>query len=160
MASVLVMEDDAAQGLRLVQLLESNGHDAVYCRAGSDALTELCDRPFDLLVTDLYVYINGKIVSDGGVALILRVRMKALIDQYSWFRDMPIIAITGATKLPGQKHMLQRTKSMGATAGLEKPFSDEEFMDLVDAVLAKRKSTPASGAMPTRLAGSSDDHTG
>lgn len=43
-------------------------------------------------------------------------------------RKPPIIAISGATKLPGRKDLMTTAKSIGATRTLEKPFGETTLL--------------------------------
>ena len=63
------------------------------------------------------------------------IRTSALNPDYGWMLDLPIIAISGATRLPGNQNILDIAKTVGADYGLAKPFSDNTLLGTVaDAV--------------------------
>ncbi|MEM1383099.1 MAG: response regulator [Pseudomonadota bacterium] len=131
MASILIMEDDAEFAFGLRDLLEMEGHEVRWSRGATEALEVLKQTKIDLVITDIYIYHDGRIVRDGGISLIGGMRQIGSGIGYKSPRNTPVIAITAASSYPGNAHILDTAQSVGAQYALAKPFSDKELLDLV-----------------------------
>lgn len=135
MAKILVMEDEAEFAFHLSDILSLHEHEMVWCRTATEAREALEDQRFDLLISDIYIYKGGKIVSDGGLALIGWIRNAVFSKEYAWLQGFPVIAISGATKLPGNQNILQVAQSVGANYALAKPITDQALLETLDQAL-------------------------
>ncbi len=131
MARILIMEDDAAVAFELSDLLSVNGHDVEWHRSAAEARIALTDSEFDLLISDIYVFRDGEVIPDGGISLIGWIRMAARSPEHKRLRNLPIIAISGATHLPGNEVILKVAESVGATCSFEKPIPDDKLLEKI-----------------------------
>ena len=81
MARILIADDNAAVRTVLRAILDRAGHDTFLAECGEEALREICERPLDLVITDL------QMPGVHGLELITRVRDLA--------PPLAIIAISG-----------------------------------------------------------------
>lgn len=135
MASILIMEDDPQLALDLRDLLEMHAHDVRWCRGATEALAVLREEPHDLVIADIYIYHDGRMVPDGGISLIGTMRMPGNLQEPNSLRDVPVLAISGASRFPGNEYILDVAKSLGAQLTLAKPYGDEEMMEMVEDLL-------------------------
>ena len=129
---ILIMEDDPIQSELLFEALSGNGYEAVVTTSASEALRELEKTRYDLIIADIYVKENGKYVPNGGLLLLGRLRNTTDLSQYAWWRDLPVIVISGAVNLPGQTSIFSTAESLGATRTLGKPFELEQLFSAVE----------------------------
>lgn len=136
MARILVMEDDEDQAALLRIALDAEGHTVTLAHTGTEAY-EAClyaSPPYDLLITDILVRMDGQIVSDGGVSLIGKLRT-ANDGRPEWFLTLPIIAITGVTARYPSGNYLEIAKGLGANELLRKPIDLETLSKTVNTLL-------------------------
>ncbi len=121
---VLLLEDDANLGLILQEQLQMNGFEVILCKNGQEGLAEFTPRRFDLCLVDV---------------------MMPKLDGFSFAREVrkrdeltPLIFLTAKSlkedKIEGFK--------IGCDDYLTKPFSMEELMLRIDAVLRRSKPVP------------------
>ena len=130
-----MLEDDETFSWMLESELVDAGYEVTICRVGSEALFHLMSKEFDLLIADMHVKTDRQIVPDGGLQLIGRLRQSASLELAGNNAKLPIIAISGSVSLPGQRHLLDTAKSIGATDVLAKPFSAESLTTMVAELL-------------------------
>ena len=135
---VLIMEDDVDFAFWMKDVLIDKGFEVVWARNGTEALEKLDSAQFDLLITDIFVHQGGRLTSNGGISLIGSYRNRARGMARATDAPMPIIAITGAKWLPGQQHILDTAKTIGANFALHKPFGREELLETVAEALDER----------------------
>lgn len=125
MARILVAEDNAAVREFVERGLSHYGHTVVAVPDGGAALARLSADRFDLLITDIVMPVMD------GIALAL----KSSADT----PDMPVLMMTGYA------HERQRAYNLQELIAdvLDKPFSLEQLMAVVDRILA---SSPASSS--------------
>jgi two-component system response regulator CpxR len=121
MATILVIEDDAAMRRLILRVLGSRGHALLEAENGHQGLALLENRQPDLIITDILM--PGK----EGIETIREVVGR--------WPGTKIIAISGGS---GSENLmfLDMAKTFGAHASLAKPFRPEELIDIVDKVLA------------------------
>lgn len=122
MAHILIMEDDADQAFLLSEYLTGRGHRVSTSQTGQEALKLLEADKHDLLITDIFVRQDGKMVPDGGLLLISRIRYPGNTGDKAWMLKLPIIAITGGAGLPGQSQLLNTLSDFGANRTFRKPI--------------------------------------
>ncbi|MEP1611309.1 MAG: response regulator [Roseobacter sp.] len=133
MAKVLILEDDVVFGFQLKTDLEKSKHVVDVCTTASAAIENLWLNNYDLLISDIIVKKKGHSIPDGGIRLIGWVR------QNPETNALPIIAITGAHKLPGMLHVLTTAEQVGANVALEKPFNIADLLANVDHLVASSR---------------------
>jgi DNA-binding response OmpR family regulator len=141
MARLLLMEDDVALGFRTASDLRLAGHEVIVAYSATDAKAELLREPYDVIITDIIVRIDGRAVPDGGIALIAWVRRTPDV------RKLPIIAVSGTLRLPGMKHILHTARTIGADVGMEKPFDLCELLDEIARLVAPGHDGLASATL-------------
>ena len=120
MARILVIEDDLPMASLLREVLEANGHAVSSAFTGTDGVALLQRQVFDLVITDLILpELDGL-----GVIMYVRRSMVAV----------PILAISGATS-NADLYLTIATK-LGANAILAKPFTNDQLIRNVTALLA------------------------
>ncbi|MEL7469583.1 MAG: response regulator [Pseudomonadota bacterium] len=130
MADILVLEDDPETAFDLRTLLEDHGHDVRWLRGASAALASLEETPADLVIADIYIYRDGRVTQDGGISLIAAMRMSRGYNGTPRLDEIPVIAISGAGKHPGNKHILDVAMSVGAKHSLPKPVDHKALLSL------------------------------
>ncbi|MFZ5758490.1 MAG: response regulator [Thermodesulfobacteriota bacterium] len=119
MAKILVVDDeDQIQGL-LKRLLGSLGHTVITADNGAVGLKLLSQERFDLVITDIFM------PEKEGLETIMEIR-----------RDFPavkVIAMSGGDS--SGCDYLPLTRPLGANGCLNKPFSQQDIVGLVQEVL-------------------------
>lgn len=117
---VLVVDDEEADLLGLVTILEGAGFDVRRAESVRGAIARYTAEPVDVVVTDIVMpHVDG-------VELIQGLRM--------WKRDLPIIAVSGKGSAG-----LAAAKAMGAARILDKPVEPEELIRAVREVMAPKE---------------------
>lgn len=130
MARILIADDEPDVRALLERALTIAGHEVRAVVDGNEALACLREAPVDVAVVDLYM--PGK----DGIETIMDIRRR--------HPDIKIIAITGSEP-PTGKAMLRMASKLGAHRALAKPFTAEELLATVVAVL---EGQPAPGTSP------------
>lgn len=132
-AHILLVEDDPALGLVLLDLLKMEGFKVELIRNGSEALTVFSSGSFDLGLFD--IMLPGL----GGIDLTATIRKTA--------PQFPIILLTAKSRTEDRVRGLKA----GADDYITKPFDSEELLLRLRGLL-KRSSPPGS----TRAGGAND----
>ena len=122
MARILLVDDveDVREGLAAV--LEAAGHHVTPAADGREAIAVLTSQQFDLVITDIMM------PECDGTEVIMR--LESLSDR------PPVLAISGgAPSVPA--YMALHLARLKADATLMKPFSNDELMTKVNALLPK-----------------------
>ncbi len=121
MATILVIDDDAAMRRLILRVLGARGHALLEAENGQQGLTLVENRQPDLIITDILM--PGK----EGIETI-----REVLDRWPGTK---IIAISGGG---GSQNLmfLEAAKAFGAYASLAKPFRPEQLIEIVDKVLA------------------------
>jgi two-component system, OmpR family, KDP operon response regulator KdpE len=126
---ILIVEDDSDTAEAMATLLHDAGYTAVSVQMGEDALHHLTLNNPDLILLDLYLPdINGLYILES-------------VREYSF---LPMIVISGAS----QQQETVAALEAGADDFLAKPFSSEELLARVRALLRRVEWTPE---LQTRL---------
>ena len=123
MARVLVVDDEPAVRLVLVEMLESNGH-AAAAADGAEAATTLRRESFDALVTDIVM----PDVSGWDLIEIARQRVP----------PMAVVAISGGGRFLRQEAALKISEAFGADVTLLKPFNETQLINAVSMAMRRR----------------------
>ncbi|MCC6522423.1 MAG: sigma-54-dependent Fis family transcriptional regulator [Polyangiaceae bacterium] len=135
MADVVVVDDDAAVGTGLSDLLRQAGFDTRYLSSATQALDLLATSPVEVLVTDL------RMPGMDGMQLLERVKARA--------PEIAVVMVTAFGSVP----LAVKAMQAGACDFILKPFEREEVVRAVGKALAmarhasSRPSVPAS-ALP------------
>ena len=119
MATILVLDDEAAVRRLLRTVLESAGHEVLDAADGQAGLTLYRQRAADLVITDICMP-----TLDG---------LDLMIELTREFLDVKVIAMSG---VPGKLELLGRAKLLGARQTLHKPFDMKELLSAVKYELA------------------------
>jgi CheY-like chemotaxis protein len=122
MAHILVVDDEKQIRDMLTQILQRAGHEVSLAEDGVVALETFRSKPADLIITDLMM------ANKNGLELI-----QELVRE---FGGLKVIAISGGVPSSPSDYYLSVAKLMGASKILDKPFTREELMKVVDEMLA------------------------
>ena len=120
MANILLVDDEEQLRNLLKFVLESAGHSVCEAADGNEALASYRRIPADLVVTDIIM------PNKEGTETILEFRRLS--------RDVKIVAMSGGGR-NGSQDYLKLAKSFGANLTLAKPFTNQEFLDAINAAL-------------------------
>ena len=120
--SVLIIDDEAAIRESLQTLLEMEGFDVETADTGEDGLTQVAERPFDLVLLDL--------------ALPGRDGMEILSEIRTHDSRLPVIMITAF----GTVENAVRAMQSGATNFVQKPWDNEKLLADVRTAVGWRRA--------------------
>jgi DNA-binding NtrC family response regulator len=124
MARILVIDDDVMVRDVVAQVLMRSGHTVVQAANGIDGVARLSAAPVDLVITDLVMPGTAGIEVIGAL--------------HRDFPSLKIIAMSGSLVA---SNYLRIAEFMGARHTLQKPFSAEELVSIVNEALG-RDHTP------------------
>src|SRR5512140_1750906 len=120
MAKILIIDDEASIRSTLAGILEDEGHKAVQCESGEEAIAQFARDEFDLAILDLWLPgIDGL----------------SVLERLNGAGAPPVIVISGH----GNIDTAVRATRLGAYDFLEKPLSLERVLLTVNHALADRK---------------------
>jgi DNA-binding response OmpR family regulator len=120
MACVLIIDDDVQMRAMLRKVLDRAGHQTSEASDGCEGLREHQRLNFDLIITDI-------LMPEGeGLETIRQLRQVS--------PAVKIIAISGGGQ-SGTLDFLDVAERLGADRSLQKPFSLQELLDVIDALL-------------------------
>ena len=122
MASILVIDDYDSLRLLVKGVLEGAGHDVTEASNGVLGLTAYREKPVDLVITDICM------PEMDGIELILELTKT--------FLNVKVIAMSGEPQEQGSEPPLAKAKLLGARHTLQKPFSMETLLKVVEYELA------------------------
>jgi CheY-like chemotaxis protein len=120
MASILIIDDEGPVREVLRRLLERMGHTVYEAAEGKTALRMYAGNPTDLVITDIYM------PEMDGIEFLIRVR--------DAFPEARVIAVSGGSFLC-KEEVLRDAAQLGAVGILQKPFSVEECLEVVQRAL-------------------------
>lgn len=133
---ILLAEDDQELSRIWREYLTTNLYDVTVVDNVADAIVELNETEYDLLITDIYFRRDGTIDKDGGVTLINRVRLEN-IKSPDKSRRIPIIAVTGTAGTLGTfQFNAITTVNYLIESGLQKPLRLESLLSAVEELLS------------------------
>jgi CheY-like chemotaxis protein len=131
MALILVIDDDEMVRSTVKAMLESRGHAVAVAVDGEDGLRQLRQRPFDLVLCDIFM------PNKDGIGMLREVRCAD--------SALPVIIMTGGSPNAGRigertdVDYLDMARLLGATRTIGKPFTIKQLIDLVNEALAEGK---------------------
>ena len=120
MSSILVVDDDTQVLDVMSEMLRLEGYTVAVAENGQQAVEQIRDVQFDLVITDLIM------PEKEGLETIADIRKHRI--------DMPIIAISGGGRI-GPTDYLETARFIGANATLAKPFGRQELISTVSSLL-------------------------
>ena len=122
MATILVIEDNAAVRRVACKALQRAGHDTVEAEHGKAGVAAVRSMNPDLIVTDVFM------PEQGGEETIRQIR--------GFAPRIPIIVISSVSTW-GEDKPLDNARVVGADLALEKPFAIEDLVTAVNDLLAR-----------------------
>ncbi len=119
-ARILVIDDDPNILRNVREILEEEGHEVREAMAGQAAMELLAGASVDLIVSDI------NMPEMDGIELLIRVH-----DEYPGTR---LVAMSGGGYIT-KEELLRNASMLGAVAILEKPFTVEQIVDIVNGAL-------------------------
>jgi CheY-like chemotaxis protein len=124
MSQILVIDDDARQ-LRLIDVtLTSAGYQVVVATDSDQAIQAYRSSPADLVIVDLVM------PEKNGLEFLAELRQD--------FPHVPVVMMS-AGGMSGAGECLELTTALGAARTLNKPFSRDQLLDVVQEALADSK---------------------
>lgn len=114
---VLIIDDEEMVRFTLREMLESRGHQVDEAANGLAGIALLRGRAYDLVITDMLM------PQMAGPETILEIRKAR--------PQAKIIAISGGDR-HGDQNTLDQGRKLGVDGALQKPFSDDELLGMVD----------------------------
>lgn len=128
LASIVILEDDSDFADLLQVSLTSEGHIVEVFDTASDAIEHIKVYDADLVIVDMFIHVDGKIIPDGGIKLTSQLKQ-------TLNHPAPVIAISGSFSGGGGLHAKTSAATVGAKAVLAKPFQPSELIALVNKFL-------------------------
>lgn len=123
MAKILLLEDDASLRQMLGISLQEMGHTVVAASSGEEASVLQEQEGADVLLTDILM------PHKEGLEIIMEFRRE--------WPQVAIVAMSGGGRMSGG-HYLHMAKGLGASAVLDKPFSNEALAAAIQSALRSR----------------------
>ncbi len=115
--NIIIVEDNPEYNRFLCDLLTLEGHQVVSAPHGLDATKIIENNQIDLVITDLLM------PKKDGVRLITELRIS--------HPKLPIIAMSGGES-EYSPSFLESAKALGAAQIIDKPFTKDKLIDLID----------------------------
>ena len=120
MASILIIDDDPWILRSVTEILEQEGHEVRSAENGKSALEQVVDGLPDLIVSDMYM------PEMDGIELLIQLQTE--------HPATPLVAMSGGGDM-AKEELLKNASMLGAVAVLEKPFTIELLLDVVNRAL-------------------------
>ena len=120
MASVMVIDDDAAVRGVITKMLERDGHTVTPIEDGKRALRIFAGEPVDLVISDVYM------PETDGIEFLMRLREA--------FPETRIIMMSGGGVVP-MDEVLEASTLLGAVGSLQKPIEMAQLRAAVEEAL-------------------------
>ena len=122
MADILLVEDSPEVSMTVREILVGAGHTVFSAGTGNEAMAQLKERSFDLIVSDIWM------PEMDGIALLKEVRGGG--------NQVPVIVISGGAPNAPLTYTAPLAATFGANEVIYKPFEKDELLNAVTAVLA------------------------
>jgi DNA-binding response OmpR family regulator len=120
MARILIIEDDDEVRDFLESVLSRAGHEIASAANGRTGIQVFRSRPFDLVITDIIMP-----EKDG---------IETIMDMKREQRDLKVLAISGGGRAEPDNY-LESARLLGADATMKKPFTHQEMLETIRALL-------------------------
>jgi CheY-like chemotaxis protein len=121
MARILVVEDDSWYLELLLEMLADDGHASTGAKDGDEALKQLQESAFDLVIMDMLM------PNKDGLDTITEMSRLDL--------SIPVIAMSGGRRSLSAEFNLEPAKELGVRATLAKPFTRVDLRAAISEVL-------------------------
>jgi CheY-like chemotaxis protein len=121
MRTILVIDDNVAVLSTLIYLLEEEGYRVVSAENGDSGARIYRSQHPDLVIADIIM------PERGGISIIREIKELC--------PDAKIIAISGGARI-GNADPLEAAREVGATKALAKPLDPDDFLEVVNGLLA------------------------
>jgi CheY-like chemotaxis protein len=122
MANILLVEDSPEVSMTVSEILGSAGHKVATAGNGNDALIQLKNGRFDLIVSDIWM------PEMDGIALLKAIRSAG--------NAIPVVVISGGAPNAPLTYTAPLASTFGANEVIYKPFEKRELLDAVKRALA------------------------
>jgi CheY-like chemotaxis protein len=122
MANILLVEDSEEVSMTVREILSTAGHSVASAVNGKEALARLKEKPFDLIVSDIWM------PEKDGIALLKEIRGAG--------NAIPVIVISGGAPNAPLTYTAPLASTFGANEVIYKPFEKGELLNAVGRVLA------------------------
>ncbi|CAM8654637.1 CheY FOG, CheY-like receiver [Burkholderiales bacterium] len=121
MTTILLADDEdlLREGVR--EILETADYQVIEARDGEEALAQFAVSDIDLVITDVVM------PNMDGVDFVTRLR--------ETFPDVPILTISGGSRVVSARFGLDSALLSGANASLTKPFTAKQLLEKVQQLL-------------------------
>ena len=128
MAQILVIEDNDSVRKYVRRTLEMEGHEVIEAIDGAEAMNCLQEESPDIVITDIFMpKKNG---------------FETITEMRDSFPDIKIIAISGGGLIEPEA-FLQKSKELGVSQTLAKPFLPHDIQKAVKEVITSGKAISA-----------------
>jgi len=126
MTTILLADDEdlLREGVR--EILETADYRVIEARDGEEALAQFAVSDIDLVITDVVM------PNMDGVDFVTRLR--------ETFPDVPILTISGGSRVVSARFGLDSALLSGANASLTKPFTAKQLLEKVQQLIAAQSS--------------------
>src|SRR5210317_1861287 len=124
MAKILLIDDEEGMRRWTSHFLNTSGHDAITATDGQPGIELARQIEFDLVITDIIM------PDKEGLETIMELKKE--------HPNLPIVAMSGGGHMHSED-ILEMALSLGAVATLQKPFTGDELLEMID-----RCSAPVS----------------
>ena len=121
MATILAVDDSTSIRNLIQRTLEDKGYDVVVAEDGVHAMEIARSRTFDMVLTDI------NMPNMSGISLVSKLR------RLETYKDTPIVMVTTEDK----DFKKEKAKNLGANGWLQKPFTQERLLNVVEVILHK-----------------------
>lgn len=119
--NILIIDDSNDIRVLLTDLLEEAGANVIACEDGREAIRQLDQSEFDVVITDILM------PEEDGLSVI-----RALKEGK---KPTPVLAISGGSQTLSSHWLLKITQSLGVDAVLHKPFEPDELLTTVSSLM-------------------------
>lgn len=124
--SLLLVDDDNVLADLWQCYLQDIGCSVDSCSTVEDAEILLNSNDYQLLIVDIFLREGGKMLAEGGITLINRIRLREAFGTHPQ-RRLPVLAVTGAPERAGGKFSAISTVEKLADGVLHKPVRLEQL---------------------------------
>ena len=134
MKTILIMEDDLEVAQEWRQALEEEGFRTLHACSATEAILMMQELKVDMVITDVFVRVNGVPIPDGGLRLIGAIKQTGF-ENVS--KTIPVIAVTGKPiDFSHAPSVLGISQVLGADRTLYKPITRDQLIGHAQALLA------------------------
>ncbi|WP_375230480.1 response regulator [Roseobacter sp. S98] len=134
---ILIVEDNTALRLEMLDTLEQQGHEVTVAANGEDAIALSSEDRFDGIILDMLLSQENSKKFRGSLTLISRVK-RTTSDKRDARPPVPLLAISGGTEIDGGYSPLRTARDLGADEWLRKPVREADLLAWVNDLPRRR----------------------